>query len=266
VVRAGPPGSGPLILLEHGAFGCAADWAVVQERLAAKGLRSLAYDRAGMGHSDPGPGPRDGRAVVADTRALLAAVGEHGPLIAVGHSMGGLMVRLLTLTLPERVKGLVLVDAMTPDVIGLPGGVSAIRSFGRVLRLAEIGAQVGLMRPVSLVTGNLIGLTGEAAVEKRRIHGSAPHARGSAAEVKAWAETSAQAGAAELPSALPVAAVTAGGERVRPWLKKLQSLPALASEHGYLEHVAGATHANLLGRRFADPVVRGVQHVLAAGA
>ena len=64
-VRAGPP-SGPLIVLEHGAFGCAADWAVVQERLAAKGFRSLAYDRAGLGHSDPGPQPRDGRAVDCD--------------------------------------------------------------------------------------------------------------------------------------------------------------------------------------------------------
>ncbi|HEY8614921.1 alpha/beta fold hydrolase [Phenylobacterium sp.] len=265
VVRAGPTDApGPLILLEHGAFGCAADWAVVQERLAARGLRSLAYDRAGLGHSDPGPRPRDGRAIVADAEALLAAVGETGPLVAVGHSMGGLMVRLFALTHPDRVLGLVLVDAMTPDVIDLPVGRRAIGSFAGVLRLAGVGAQFGLMRPVSLITGNLIGLTGDAAAEKRRIHGSAPHARGAADEVSSWPETSLQAGAHDLPPELPVAVVTAGGERVRPWLKKLQTVPAQGSQHGYVEHVAGSTHASLLGRRFADPVVRGVTHVLGA--
>src|SRR3954451_13301556 len=75
VVRAGPRGSGrPTIVLEHGGFRCASDWAVGQEKLAAKGLASLAYDRAGLGHSEPGPEPRDGRAIVADLSALLEAL------------------------------------------------------------------------------------------------------------------------------------------------------------------------------------------------
>ena len=38
-VRGGPPGASPLIVCEHGAFGCASDWAVVTERLALRGLR-----------------------------------------------------------------------------------------------------------------------------------------------------------------------------------------------------------------------------------
>ncbi len=79
VVRAGPPGASPTIVLEHGAFGCASDWGVVQERLAAKGLRSIAYDRAGLGHSDPGPAPRDGGAINADLAALLARWARPGP-------------------------------------------------------------------------------------------------------------------------------------------------------------------------------------------
>jgi hypothetical protein len=57
VVRAGPASAQPLILLECGAFGCAADWAVVQERLAARGLRSLAYDRAVLAIPIPAPRP-----------------------------------------------------------------------------------------------------------------------------------------------------------------------------------------------------------------
>jgi pimeloyl-ACP methyl ester carboxylesterase len=264
LVRAGPPSARPTIVLEHGAFGCAADWAVVQDRLASKGLRSLAYDRAGLGHSDPGPAPRDGRAVVADLAALLRELDEVAPVVLVGHSMGGLMVRLFALTHPDRVLGVVLVDAVTPDVLKLKGGPAAVRAFGGMLRLARMGARLGLMRPVSVLTHDLIGLTGPAKAEKRAIHGSASHAHGAAEEVACWPATSRQAGEAEFPAALPIAVVTAGAEPRPPLLKSIQVIPALASIHGYVEHVGGARHASLLGLRFADPVVRAVEHVLAA--
>jgi pimeloyl-ACP methyl ester carboxylesterase len=264
VVRAGPARARPLIVCEHGAFGCAADWAVIQEKLAAKGLRSIAYDRAGMGHSEPGPLPRDGRASNADLLALLESLGEPGPYLLVGHSMGGLMVRLFALTFPEKVVGLVLVDAMTPDVLGLPGGTAAIGGFGKLLKIASFGAKFGAMRPVSHVTANLIGLTGDAAVEKRRIHASATHARWAAEEVSQWSVTSAAAGSAELPRDLPVAVVTAGAFRGPNPLKRIQEAPARNSRFGLVEHVARCNHANLLGPRFADAVTRGVDHVLEA--
>lgn len=261
---AGPAETEPLVVLEHGAFGCATDWAVVQERLAAKGLRSLAYDRAGLGHSDPGPTPRDGRAIVADLAALLRSLGEPGPVVLVGHSMGGLMVRLFALTYPDLALGVVLVDAVTPDVMTLKTGPTMVRTFGRLLQVAEVAARYGLMRPVSLLTHNLIGLAPEAAAEKRRIHGSASHAHWASEEVARWPATSDQAAEAEFPPELPVSVVTAGAEGGAPALKTIQALPAMGSRQGYVEHVAGARHASLLGMRFADPIVRGVEHVLAA--
>lgn len=239
---------------------------MVQEKLAARGLRSLAYDRAGLGHSDPGPAPRDGRAINDDLEAALDRLGEAGPILLAGHSMGGLMVRLFALERTRWLTGLVLVDAVTPDVFALPGGPQAIRSFGRLLQVASLGAKVGLMRPVSLISGNLIGLTGAAAQEKRRIHASAPHAHAAAAEVMAWPDTSRMAGAAELPEDLPVAVVTAGPIQRRGPLKQIQEVPAKRSRHGYIEHVTAATHANLLGPRYADAVVRGIDHVLQAGS
>jgi pimeloyl-ACP methyl ester carboxylesterase len=267
VVRAGPATSAqPLIVCEHGAFGCASDWAIVQEKLAVRSLRSLAYDRAGLGHSDPGPAPRDGRAINDDLEALLAALGETGPIVLAGHSMGGLMVRLYALERDRDVAGLVLVDAVTPDVFSLPGGPQAIRGFGRLLQVASAGARVGLMVPVSFISGNLIGLTGEAGREKRRIHASAPHAHAAAAEVMAWPDTSRMAGAIELAADLPVAVVTAGPHRGRGPLKQIQELPAKRSRHGHIEHVTAATHANLLGPRYADAVVRGIDHVLQSGS
>jgi len=264
VVRAGPPEAHPLIVLEHGAFGSAADWAVVQQRLAAKGLRSLAYDRAGLGHSDPGPRPRDGRAVVADLAALLRALDERDPVVLAGHSMGGLMVRLFALTHPDRVRGVVLVDAVTPDILKLPAGPAAVRSFARLLKLARLGARFGLMRPVAWLTHNLIGLPREVAAEKRRIHGAFSHAHWASEEVEQWSATSDQCAEAEFPPALPIAVITAGAERGAPLLKSIQAVPAMNARHGYVEHVAGARHASLLGLRFADPIVRGVEQVLAA--
>jgi pimeloyl-ACP methyl ester carboxylesterase len=264
-VRAGPAASQPLIMLECGAFGCAADWAVVQERLAARGLRSLAYDRAGLGYSDPGPAPRDGQAVIADLEALLAALGETGPMVLVGHSMGGLFVRLFARRHPQRVRGVVLVDAVTPEIMDARLFAGAVHTYRGAMRVVGLGANAGFMRPVSLVIGDLIGLTGEASVEKRRIYGSRVHTRWAAEEVRRWPATSAQArDAGGFDPDLPVAVVTAGPERGRRRLKAIQSLPALASRSGYIEHVARSNHASLLGVRFADPIVRGVEHVLAA--
>ena len=263
VVRAGSPSARPTIVLEHGAFGCAADWAVVQERLAAKGLASIAYDRAGLGHSEPGPKPRDGHAIVSDLAALLRELDEDGPVVLVGHSMGGLMVRLYALTHTRHVLGVVLVDAVTPDVMASPLGARAVHAFARVLGWAREGAKYGMMRPVAALAGDRIGLTPEAYAEKRRIHGSAPHAHWAAEEVGQWGVTSDQARAADFPPSMPIAVITAG-ERTVTALKEIQAVPALASLNGYIEHVAGAGHASLLGRRFADPIVRGVEHVLAA--
>jgi len=262
VVRAGGRSERPTVVLEHGAFGCATDWTVVQERLAARGLSSLAYDRAGLGHSEPGPKPRDGKAIVADLDALLRQVDEPGPYVLAGHSMGGLMVRLFAITHPGQVLGVVMVDAVTPEVINHPVGGKGVDAFSRILGWTSEGAKYGMMRPVAAVAGDRIGLPPEASAEKRRIYGSPSHALWAAEEVSHWRATSDQARASDFPPAMPIAVITAGAQTITA-LKEIQSVPALASQNGYIEHVAQAGHANLLGQRFADPIVRGVEHVLA---
>src|SRR5262245_24932499 len=54
-----PPGY-PTVILEQGLGGTSPAWALVQNDVA-KTTRVCAYDRAGMGWSDPGPQPRDGQ-------------------------------------------------------------------------------------------------------------------------------------------------------------------------------------------------------------
>jgi pimeloyl-ACP methyl ester carboxylesterase len=66
--------------------------------------------------SDPGPMPRTARDTVADLHALLQAAAVPGPYVLVGHSYGGLVVRLYTGTYPDQVAGLVLIDARHEEV------------------------------------------------------------------------------------------------------------------------------------------------------
>jgi pimeloyl-ACP methyl ester carboxylesterase len=82
--------------------------------------RVCIYDRPGTvaplkddvrpSRSDPVPQPRTAPAVVADLHALLHTVGVPGPFVLVGHSLGGLFVRLFASTFPDEVAGLILVD------------------------------------------------------------------------------------------------------------------------------------------------------------
>lgn len=269
VVRAGPADHAtPLVLLEAGAFGFSADWSAVQGRLASRGYASLAYDRAGLGLSDPGPSPRDGAAIGADIEALLALEAPRGPLILVGHSMAGLHVHRLAARLGDRVVGLVLVDATTPASMQSKFVSAAVAQFANVSRLAAWGAGTGLFKALSgTALGDRIGLDGEVGDHKRWAFADVDHNTWAAAEVAQWpaaARQAAEAGA--LDPRWPVAVVLAGPADSRSGLRTLQAAPAVASLHGLIEHVAGANHASILSGTHADAIVRGVEHVAHAGA
>lgn len=264
VVREGArkPGA-PLVVCEAGAFGFSADWAVVQDLLDHAGLRSLAYDRAGLGRSDAGPAPRDGAAVVADLEALLPTAGEAAPYVLVGHSMAGLSVRLFTARHPDEVIGVVLVDAATPEATDDPRRAGFVDAFGHLARGTAWAAGVGLLKPLSPL-GDAIGVTPAAAAEKRWAFSHAPHNRWAADEATHWPASSALARrAAPYDHNLPVAVVTAAGTEGRV-VGAMQAAPARASRHGYEAHITGANHATLLGKRYAREIVKAVEHVIHA--
>ena len=263
-VAEGPPESAaPLVLLEAGAFGLAADWAAVQAKLARKGLRSLAYDRAGLGFSRPGPEPRDGAAVVHDVERLLAHAGEHGPFIYCGHSMAGLHARLFVARNRPRVVGVVLVDATTPEAMDSRTVSGFVEHFARASRLAAWGAGAGLLTPFSgTPLGDFIGLDGAAGAEKRWAFASASHNHWAAKEVECWADTARMGReAGPFDPALPVAVILAGGPTPVAGFRAVQAAPAHASKRGYVDQVQGASHATMLNDDFADAVVRGIDHV-----
>jgi pimeloyl-ACP methyl ester carboxylesterase len=118
-------GGSPTVVFVSGLKGSAEDWKIsTQQELAVFGevvkiTRACAYDRPGTpvgdkpSRSDPAPQPTTAGDAVADLHALLSAAGEAGPYVLVGHSYGGLVVRLYASTYPEDVSGLVLVDALS---------------------------------------------------------------------------------------------------------------------------------------------------------
>lgn len=259
----GPRSDRPVVWLEAGAFGFAADWGATQEALAAAGWRSCAYDRAGLGYSPPGPKPRDGIAIAADFEKLVAASGEPGPYILVGHSMAGLRLREFAGRNPDKVAGLVLVDAATPEAAQSPRMRGFVKAFASLSRWAAHGASIGLYKPLMYTSlSDKIDLPPGAKAEKRWAFASGRHNRVSADEVALWAEASAQAGAQPpFDPDWPVAVVTAGPLKGRESWKALQAEPARQSRHGLVDHVEAATHTLLIGRRFADHIVRAVSFV-----
>jgi pimeloyl-ACP methyl ester carboxylesterase len=104
----------PTVILETGLGAESDEWAIVQRETSAL-ARIMRYDRANRGASDRVAGPRTALDMIEDLRALLRASQIEGPYILVGHSFGGLLVRLFAHRYSDDVAGIVLVDAMHQD-------------------------------------------------------------------------------------------------------------------------------------------------------
>ncbi len=104
----------PTVLLEAGG-GLASDtWDAVWAPLARL-THVVRYDRAGLGASETAPAPQTYRDMAAALRTLLHHAGLAGPYLLVGHSLGGLLVRVFAEQYPTAVVGLVLLDAVHPQ-------------------------------------------------------------------------------------------------------------------------------------------------------
>ena len=73
--------------------------------------RVCSYARFGTGTSDPPPSAQTFDTQVADLHELLAAAGEPGPYVVLGHSFGGAEAVTFAAKYADEVKGLMLLDA-----------------------------------------------------------------------------------------------------------------------------------------------------------
>jgi pimeloyl-ACP methyl ester carboxylesterase len=103
-------GTGPAVILVHGLAASMYSWRKQITPLADAGYRVIAFDNRGFGFSDKPPSGYSNQDYVALLLALMDSLSITDAVL-VGHSMGGAIAAEAALAHPERVRGLVLVDA-----------------------------------------------------------------------------------------------------------------------------------------------------------
>ncbi len=138
---------GPLILLLHGFGANLSSWNKVMAPLAELGT-VVAFDRPAFGLTErpvgaelaawPGPNPYSPDAQAELVVALIAALGYERAIL-VGNSAGGTVAMHTYLLHPDRVQGIVFVDAAIYTGGGAPG---FIRPLLRTPQLRHLGPLV----------------------------------------------------------------------------------------------------------------------------
>jgi pimeloyl-ACP methyl ester carboxylesterase len=103
------------VILENGLGAVSTYWTDIQPALLNRSSLSVdrvcAYDRAGYGWSQRGMFPRTSSQIATELHDLLISANISGPYVMVGHSFGGMNVRVFAAKYPDLVSGVVLVDA-----------------------------------------------------------------------------------------------------------------------------------------------------------
>ena len=105
----------PAIVFDGDGAADSSVWATIEAEVRRRvGVRTVVYDRAGLGHSDPAPLPYRIDVEAAGLRRALDVCGVTGPIVLVAHAYGGFIARLVAANDP-RVAGVVLVDVHLPE-------------------------------------------------------------------------------------------------------------------------------------------------------
>ena len=269
-LRCAGPAVGPTVIFEGGFAATSTGWARVQPAIARAHF-TCSYDRAGYGWSDPGPMPRDGEAVALDLDEALRAAHVRGPFVLVGHSAGGLYVRLFTDLRPREVIGMVLVDPSVEhqdrrfaQALGQDaGGLAPLIARAKVCGAAARRHALPSLDPALIRCGPLPG----ASVEARRDALSAANWATQVSELETlWGATSDEVDAGrgslgDMPLIVLTAAGNGSGASAALWARLHGQLAAL-STRGSAQMVARSSHMMMFDR--PDAIIAAVNEVIAA--
>jgi pimeloyl-ACP methyl ester carboxylesterase len=104
----------PTVVIVSGLGDWSTSWGGVVQPEIAKTTRVCTYDRAGFGWSDANSLPGEAAQFARELHTLLQNASVPGPYVMVGHSLGGLIVRVFAHDYASEVAGVVLIDSMNP--------------------------------------------------------------------------------------------------------------------------------------------------------
>ena len=265
-VRA-PDSGGPTAVLEAGMGSFSPNWYWVQEELAPT-IRSVAYDRAGLGWSRRSRRQRDAQTIAIELRDALRIAGIAPPYVLAGHSFGGLPVRAFADLYPELTAGLVLVDASHPDQWVRWPTPHADRILEVSQRIFGWLGWFGVLRALNLARRIAAGLPARQAAELRAAAALPGYAATEAAQIRSWSVSREQVNAAAPLGDLPLAVLAVSDQPVGgELLTALQRELAELTENASIEVVQGASHESLVSNReHARVVANAIQAVVQAAS
>jgi pimeloyl-ACP methyl ester carboxylesterase len=210
----------PTVVIEAGLGDWSTGWGYVQPEVA-KTTRVCTYDRAGWGWSEPGPQPRDASQFAKELHTLLQKANIPGPYVMVGHSLGGLPVRLFVHDYPSEVAGVVLIDSMFPgqSMFATPSIVTSA-----IPLLARFGIARLLVKPLGLI--NYVPPSEKAYLSK---YVRPQSAQTLVDEIQGIPDSFAQAGAVSTFGDLPLIVLTAGLDQQPGWQAGQAEMAKLSS-------------------------------------
>ncbi|MBP3041905.1 alpha/beta hydrolase, partial [Bacillaceae bacterium Marseille-Q3522] len=144
----------PIVVLDSALGGNCLDWSWIQAEIA-KYTKVVAYDRAGYGWSELTGTRRSSETIVEELRKLLQKAKLSPPYILVGHSFGGLNMRLFQQKYPGEVAGMILIDS-TPEKLFTDMPNETRKSYFRdrkMLKAAKFLASFGILRLIKMPVG-----------------------------------------------------------------------------------------------------------------
>ena len=238
------------------------NWYWVQEELA-RTVRSVSYDRAGLGWSQPSRRPRDAQTIAMELRDALREAAIEPPYVLAGHSFGGMPVRTFADLYPELTAGLVLVDASHPDQWVRWPTPHADKMLEVSQRIFGWLGWLGILRALNLSRGISAGLPARQVAELRAGAALPGFAATEAAQIHSWAASREQLNAAQPLGDLPLAVLAVSEQPVGgELLTALQRDLAELTENASFEVVQGASHESLISNReYARVVATAIREV-----
>lgn len=236
----------PTILLEAGLTAMSACWGWIQGDLA-KETRVLAYDRAGLGWSEPSAKPKDAFTIARELHELTRRAELSPPFIIAAHSMGGFFARAFAAEFPNELAGMALIDSSHPEQIERSPNVSrAMRRFFWFLRATPSMANYGIMKWANNfgLARHCDKLPGPCHDAILRAFSSPQHMRATVREASEWFTSAKQIRDLNLGS-LPLVVITAPDRAMHRWMELQRELSQLSADSRHVVE-PGAAHMTIL--------------------